>query len=90
MFKITSKFTGKKVIELFADEDKKVTADLAADLIANTPVDSGALRNAWDIDLDNCTISNNQPYALKVMEHGHSKQAPRGTLTDLIDKYTRK
>lgn len=78
-------------IEKLVDQDvRKLALDLYNDLVANTPVDSGALRNAWEVDTNaaNPSVSNPLPYAHKVMEGGHSQQAPSGTLSTIIDKFT--
>lgn len=76
--------------DLWDDEDKKLATDLFSDLVQNTPVDTGALRQAWDLDLSGQpTVSNPLPYAETVMNNGHSKQAPAGTLDLIVDKYTR-
>lgn len=76
---------------LVRDVQKKKALDLYRDLIMNTPVDTGALRNAWQIDdtTNLIVISNQLPYAMRVMEDGHSKQAPAGTLTTIINKHAR-
>lgn len=78
-------------IEEFATQEaRKIATDMYADLVLNTPVDTGALRNAWELDTNaaNPSVSNTMPYANRVMEMGHSKQAPAGTLSSIIDKYT--
>lgn len=69
----------------------KLGLDLMADLIQATPVDTGALRNGWQLGGSGrqTTIENMVPYAAKLMEEGHSKQAPSGTLSNIIDKHTR-
>ena len=55
----------------------------------NTPVDTGDLRQSWDLDLTGQpSISNSKAYAMRVMNGGHSKQAPAGTLDTIIDKHT--
>ena len=78
------------VEQVAKDEAVKIATDLYPDLVMNTPVDTGALRQAWQLDtsIDNPTIVNDLPYAHRVMETGHSKQAPPGTLTAIIDKHT--
>ena len=55
---------------------------LFASVVKLTPVDTGRLRNNWQITPNiaigrKVIISNNLPYA-QVIEDGHSKQAPNG------------
>lgn len=75
-----------------ADVRKKLALDLFSDLVLSTPVDTGELRNGWQIETtaNEVAIENRVPYALTLMEHGHSKQAPSGTLSNIIDKHTRR
>ena len=75
-----------------SDVRKKMGLDLFADLVLATPVDTGELRNGWQIETtaDETVIENRVPYALTLMEHGHSKQAPSGTLSNIIDKVAKR
>lgn len=86
--KITTNFDN--LDQTIADVKAKLAADLYADLILNTPVDTGALRNAWDLDAEsaNPVITNAMPYARRLMQDGHSKQAPAGTLDAIVDRHT--
>lgn len=87
---ITANFTLQDIQDFYEAEAKKVATDLYTDLVMATAVDTGALRQAWDLDLNgDPRITNSQPYAHRVMEGGHSKQTPSGTLTTLVDKYTK-
>ena len=90
---MTTRITLTNIGDLFDDfaidqECRKVALDMKKALEDATPVDTGALKGAWDIDLTgNPTIFNNLPYANRVMNGGHSKQAPAGTLDRIIDAF---
>lgn len=76
---------------MIEDEATKLALDLYRDLVLETPVDTGALRQAWQVDTSGPekTVTNPLPYANRLMESGHSKQAPSGTLSNIIDRYTK-
>lgn len=76
--------------QLVKDHIAKLGTDIYGELVMATAVDTGALRQDWQYDQNapNPTITNNKPYAMKVMEDGHSDQTPPGTLTTIIDKYS--
>jgi len=80
-------------ISLFLNEDAadKLGLDIYADLILNTAVDTGTLRNAWEIEQagGQTVITNPLPYAETVMENGHSSQTAPNTLSNIVDKYNR-
>lgn len=82
---------GNLIDQLLGGEAQKLGLDLYTDLVMNTPVDTGRLRNGWQLDDNGQTIevSNDVPYANRVMNDGHSQQAPSGTLDNIIDRHTR-
>lgn len=59
-----------------------------ADLKLATPVDTGQLRNAWEIKIndDGFTITNEEEYATRIDE-GTSLQAPAGIVDPVLAKY---
>lgn len=63
--------------------------NLYTETVSGTPVDEGTLKGAWELDTTgaNPTMRNPMPYTNRVMNMGHSKQAPPGFLDSLIDKY---
>lgn len=67
----------------------KMLLDLHAGLVLRTPVDTGQLRAGWTVDTDAGKIENNVTYVIEVMENGHSRQTPPGTITSEIDRVTR-
>jgi hypothetical protein len=78
----------KEQCEAFAQKveaaPEKIVSTVAEDLIGRivdrTPVESGALRNAWTLTYESDThavIENKLPYAQSI-EHGHSRAAPQG------------
>lgn len=75
--------------ELFDDEDKKVAADIYTDVVLNVAVDTGALKNDITLDLTGMpSVSAALPYANRIMNEGHSKQTPTGTLDNIVAKHT--
>ena len=81
---------GDLIDQLLDDEAKKAGLDLYTDLVMNTPVDTGHLRNSYHLDDtgNQIIVTNDVPYAMKVMNDGHSKQAPAGTLDTIIQRHT--
>jgi hypothetical protein len=77
--------------EAAIDEAKKIALDLYSDLVTNTPVKTGRLRQGWTLDIHGPTmrVENQVPYAGVVMNDGHSGQAASGTLDTIIDRHTR-
>jgi len=73
--------------ELLATEARKTLLDLHTDLVMKTAVDTGYLRSMWTVDTKTLRIENNAEYAMVIMEYGHSKQTPRMTLTNTIEKH---
>lgn len=72
------------------DERDKLAMDIYADLARETPVDTGAARHGWQVDLvgDQQVITNAVPY-IGELNRGHSKQAPAGFIEAVIDRHTR-
>jgi len=86
---------------LISDVDKivaRVVADLFAELQRKTPVDTGALRQAWEVTQkgDTWTISNNLVYASVIFDGRQivngkaqgSLQLIEG-IVPILDKYNR-
>ncbi|MGJ8480842.1 hypothetical protein [Sphingobium yanoikuyae] len=72
------------------DYRDKLTADIFADAIRETPVDTGAARQGWSMDLIGRQqhIQNSISYIVRLL-YGWSKQAPSGWLDAIIDRHTR-
>ena len=75
-----------------------VVNDLFSELIQITPVDTGALKGAWDLkknDSDSWTLSNNMEYATIIFDGYRivagkaigSKQLPAGKFDAVLAKY---
>jgi len=76
--------------QMISDEANKLALDLYRDLVLATPVDTGALRQAWQVDTSGPqkTVTNPLPYSHRLVESGWSNQAPSGTLSNIIDRYS--
>jgi hypothetical protein len=68
----------------------KIATDIYADLLRETPVDTGQARGGWQMDLvgGQQHIQNAVPYIDK-LNNGHSKQAPAGFIDAIVDRHTR-
>lgn len=83
----------KMVEETVLDVTSKVTLDAHTNLVAASPVDTGAFRGAWEVEtpekaFENGSIENNMEYAGPLAD-GHSKQAPKGWVENAIEAATR-
>jgi hypothetical protein len=72
------------------DVRDKIAADIYADLLRETPVDTGQARQGWQMDLigDQQHVQNAVPY-INRLNDGHSKQAPSGFIDAIVDRHTR-
>jgi hypothetical protein len=73
------------------DHIKAKALDIYADLIDETPVDTGHARQGWQLDDaagDAIKITNNIEY-IGALNNGHSKQAPTGWIDAIVDRHTR-
>lgn len=70
---------------------RAVGLDMFGRIVKRTPVDTGRLRNNWQITPrvnlgQRLFITNNLPYA-KPIEDGHSKQAPQGMVKVTVSEF---
>lgn len=80
-------YTAAKTAEIHADLQDKVL-DMVGDLQAESPVDTGAFRNEWDVEEvgGKFIVENRSPYGKKLAE-GHSNQAPDGWVDNVVARY---
>lgn len=81
------------VDETVLDVTSKVTLDAHTNLVAGSPVDTGAFRGAWTVETPNKAyedgaIENDKEYAAALAD-GRSKQAPKGWVDNAIEAATR-
>lgn len=78
------------LMQVAKDRADKLAFDIVGDLLAETPVDTGQVKNGWTMDDsgDVITIENRIPY-IERLNQGHSKQAPAGFVEEIIDYRTR-
>ncbi|MGA1852621.1 hypothetical protein GS397_07050 [Sphingobium yanoikuyae] len=79
----------QKVVEVAA----KVTLDVHANVVAGSPVDTGAFRGAWTVEtptqpFENGKVENTTPYGPQLVD-GHSGQAPKGWIDNAVLAATR-
>lgn len=76
--------------QVVRDVRDKIAVDIYADCLRETPVDTGAARQGWQLDLvgDEQHIQNSVPY-INRLNDGHSKQAPAGFIDAIVDRHTR-
>lgn len=80
-----------KVLRVTAGKVDSVAAELFRRIVEKTPVDTGAARAAWEIEVQGsgvnrtATIRNRLPYAL-LLEHGSSEQAPHGMVALSVEE----
>jgi hypothetical protein len=74
----------------FRDFVNAKALDIYADLIDETPVDTGRARQGWQLDDagDAIKITNNVEY-IGALNNGHSKQAPQHFVEAIVDRHTR-
>lgn len=84
-----TKMVEQKVVDVAA----KVTLDVHANVVAGSPVDTGAFRGAWTVEtptkpFENGKVENTTPYGPALVE-GHSGQAPKGWIDNAVLAATR-
>jgi hypothetical protein len=83
------------VIRVVANKVDSTAAELFQRIVEKTPVDTGAAREAWEMEVNGsglnrtATIRNPLPYAL-LLEHGSSEQAPLGMVAVSIAEITKR
>ncbi|WP_201450287.1 hypothetical protein [Sphingobium yanoikuyae] len=87
----------RKIPGIIADAEQtardvrdKIAADIFADVVRETPVDTGQARQGWQLDLigEQQHIQNSVPYISRLND-GHSQQAPAGFIEAAVDRHTR-
>lgn len=84
----------KQVADQLRDFNSKLlrvaALEVQAEMKRMTPVDTGQLRAAVQVDLDDvpnsATVFNNLPYAQRVYLEGHSRQLPQGEFQAFVAK----
>ncbi len=82
-----SKKAERNTLKLFIS----VSFDIFGRVVKRTPVDTGRLRNNWQITPNivlgkTVLISNNMPYAKRI-EDGYSQQAPSGMVKVTVNEF---
>jgi hypothetical protein len=74
------------------DDLQKIAFEFMHRVMARTPVDTGLARRSWqkiDVSKEQINIVNPVYYTV-YLEHGHSRQAPRGmvrlTMTEMLNE----
>lgn len=80
----------KKQLDGDVEAQLSATAEIiAANLAANTPIDTGRARAGWEVTSDedgHVIIQNDVPY-IESLNHGHSKQAPSYFVESILLEY---
>jgi hypothetical protein len=82
----------KALEEIATKEMQKIATDLYAGLIRVSPVDTGRLRNGWQLELGDkeCVVENNVEYTGWVMEDGTRHISAKHLITGEIQRVTKR
>ena len=82
---ITDDVAAKMVQDDMEERLENTFIDLTASPPLGTPVDTGAARQGWQLDLPSLEITNSVPYIGR-LNQGSSTQAPAGFVENAVDK----